>query len=194
MSKSIINLFLIVIIVGIYIFVIYPLQKGGGSVFGLTKSISELTTLNNDLTNNQEQSRKLTDKAGQYKSAYETLTTPDQFNRPSVEEDLISMIPKSVDPVRLEEEVVRILGEKGFAVDNISYSLNPQNANNNYGVYTINFSTKGDYKRFKDVIHSFEISKRIYVIKSIQLKSSSALDGGDNNMQFQLRLETYYMN
>ena len=109
MSKSIANLFLIIIITALYIFVINPLQKGDGTIVGLDKSISELSFQRNDLINNQEQVKNLTDKASKYESEYEILKKVELGKSESAEQSLLAMIPKSVDPVRVEEEVSRIL-------------------------------------------------------------------------------------
>ncbi len=196
MSKSIANLFLIIIITALYIFVINPLQKGDGTIVGLDKSISELSFQRNDLINNQEQVKNLTDKASKYESEYEILKKVELGKSESAEQSLLAMIPKSVDPVRVEEEVSRILINRGFSLDSISYSQNGQTINNRYGSYNIIFTTKGDYKRFKDLINDFETSKRIYVIKSVSFSSPSVLDSkaSTDSMPFQVKLETYYMN
>lgn len=196
MSKSIVNLFLIITITALYIFVINPLQKGGGTIVGLDKSINELAFQNNDLANNQEKVKNLTDMASKYQSDYELLKKVELGKTESVEQSLMVMIPKVIDPVRVEEEVARILVNRGFSIDSISYSQNQQTLNTKYGSYDITFSTKGDYKRFKQLINDFETSKRVYVVKSVSFSSPSILDSkaASDSMPFQVKLETYYMN
>jgi hypothetical protein len=182
MSKNLITLLLISSSVGIYYLIINPLYNGTGIIWQPDKGTDALSKLNVQYDETLSQADSL------YKQA-EKLQT-DYINVPSdSQRELKIMVPDSVDPIRLVSEVNYIANKTGLSLRDVSYTENLLGAGN-YGSYTVSFSLTTTYTKFKELMHNYETSMRLFSIENVKfdvpLKDESSTD-------FQVRLSTYYM-
>lgn len=184
MSKPIYNLFLVVASISLYFSVISPLYVGATSSFLPEEGVSTLMQKNKDLDQALNQAKDLSSQAEKLKNKYDSID-PDLRNKLNV------MVPESVDPVRLVNEVNTIANISGFNLDKISYIQNDTTLlGDGVKSYTINISVLGNYANFKNLIKQFESSLRIYVIKSVNF---SIPENIADPITFSVKLETYYL-
>ncbi|MFA6608436.1 MAG: type 4a pilus biogenesis protein PilO [Candidatus Paceibacterota bacterium] len=182
MSKNILKLLLAVGSFAIYYVFINPLYTGIGGVWQPTQSVKSLRDLNTQYTETLNQADVLYTQAQSLSSQYNSVSD-------DTKQKTKLMVPDSVDPIRLLNEVSNIAGQTGVALSDLNYISNPL-VMGNYGIYSVSFSVTTTYSKFKELMHNYETSLRLFTIKNVTFnvsaKDSSLID-------FQVKLETYYM-
>ncbi|MDB5260619.1 MAG: hypothetical protein JWN37_850 [Candidatus Nomurabacteria bacterium] len=181
MSPRLLNTLLIVGSFALYYVVISPLYSGGGTVWQPEQSITALKTSNEEYTKTVAQVNELYNEAETLKKQYNNI---DADTKKKIE----TMVPAKIDPVRLLSEVDNIANTTGVPISDLSYSENP--AVGGRGSYTVSFSTKTTYTKFKQLLDSYEKSMRLYNIESTSF-SVSTEPGTSTN--YQVKLSTYYL-
>jgi hypothetical protein len=182
MSKNLLNLLLIVAIFAMYYLVISPMYKGTGGVWQPQQSITMLKEMNKQYDETLAQAESLSVQAEQLKSDYARISDEDKAK-------MAIMVPDSIDKVRLLSEVVNVASKIGMPLNELSYAEGASNQSGR-GSALVSFTTKTTYAKFKEFIDAFEKSMRLYSIQSV---SFSAPDKEGELINFQVKLETYYM-
>ena len=183
MSKNLLKILLLVASFTVYYVVISPLYTGVGSVWQPSKGITALRTENVQYDDTLSQAETLLQDAKTLKTKYEAIS-------PDTKDKLALMVPSKevIDPVRLVSEVSSIAQGAGLSVSELSYSEG--NTVGNRGTYTVSFSVKTTYTKFKELMHNYETSLRLFSIQSVQFSVS---DSESSIIPFQVRMETYYI-
>ena len=114
---------------------------------------------------------------------------------------LVKLLPDNVDNIRLILEIEKVASPYGMALENVKYSTDTTKKdatkdttatqamaaqtggtqgkganlpNKDYGVWNLEFSTKGTYNNFLNFIKDLENNLRIVDISSIQFSSDTA--------------------
>jgi cell division protein FtsB len=182
MSPTLTKVLLIAIVATLYFEVISPLYSGGGQLLTFDSTITSLRSENASYDATVEQAKLLIAQAGELKQGYEAIPEDKR-------QDLGVMVPTSIDPVRLIDEVNSIAEQNGFVLSDVSY-IDSNNLGKGRSGYTVSFITKGNYLRFTELIKSLEKSLRIFVVTSVSF--SAPTQAGDLTT-FQVRLDSYYM-
>lgn len=182
MSKNLFKLLLGVGSFAIYYIILNPLYTGMGSIWQPERSISSLRDLNLQYSETLQQANTLYAQAENLRTQYNSI--PDL-----AKEKMGLMVPDNVDPVRLLNEVNNIANQTGLAISDLGYISSPQTMGN-YGTYTVSFTVTTTYSKFKELMHNYETSLRLFTIKNVAFavsqKDSALID-------FQVKLETYYI-
>lgn len=180
MSSLLFKILLVVFPIVLYTQLISPLYSGGGSIYQPEKSITDLKDLSLQYDSTIKQAATLVNQADDLKNQYTNLS-------PEAKANLSVMIPDAVDQIRLLDEVDSIIKEAGFSSNDIGIS---EIGDKDKAGYAISFTTKGSYSKFKNLLHAFQTSLRLYTVDSISFNAPTV--SGDL-ITFQVRLETYYM-
>jgi hypothetical protein len=183
MSKSLLNLLLIVTIAAAYYLVINPLYTGSGGVWQPAQSVQSLRELDTQYDVTLAQADTLYSEAQTLQAQYANVSD-DQKQKMSV------MVPDSVDKIRLLDEVSGIAAQAGLTFENLAYSEGTV-APSGLGSAGISFTVKTTYPKFKELMDDFEKSLRLYSIQSV---SFSAPGKEGDPTSYQVKLTTFYMN
>lgn len=182
MSPNIFKLFLIVLIASLYMIAIKPLYTGVGTLWAPDQSVTALKQLNGEYDAILAQAEALVSQADKMRGEYVKVDT-------TTKEKLAVMVPDTIDAPRLVNEVNAIAEGAGLSLTDLTYSQS-STADPLRGSYVVSFGVKTTYARFKELMRLYENSLRLF---SIQLVSFSApLKEGDP-VNFQVKLETYYL-
>ena len=182
MSKNLFNFFLVVVSFATYYLVINPLYTGVGSIWQPTNGILALSTLNEQYESTLNQASSSSAMADELKNKYSSVPN-------ELKEKLKIMLPSRVDPVRLISEVNNIANKKGLTLSNISYNEKAA-TEGTVSSYGVSFSVKTTYGKFKELMHDYETSLRLFTIKGVVFSVS---EKDSDLINFQVRLETYYL-
>jgi len=181
---------LIAIPLALYFEVMVPLYKGGGTLYVPTKTITGMNRLSSEYDLAINQARDLVTQASALKKQYEEMPqeTKDKLN---------IMIPQASstpsDPVRVMDEITTVITDAGFSANTISYKEKADLGQGKSG-YTIGFSVKGSYAKFKELITALQSSLRIYSIQGISFSAAEPQEGMPQGLvDFRVTLETYYL-
>jgi hypothetical protein len=180
MSKTLINLFLVVATFATYYLVIGPLYSGSGSVWHPEKSVKSLMDLDKQYKEAIVQTQEISAKAKQLQEDYAKIT-PEDRARMSV------MVPASIDKVRLLDEVDSIAKDAGLTIGNMSYADGAPQASR--GSATISFSVKTTYPKLKELIRAYESSLHLFALKGLSFNVSDK----DELTEYSVKLETYFI-
>jgi hypothetical protein len=89
---------------------------------------------------------------------YESIST-------STINQLELMLPDTIDPIKLQNEVRNIADEAGVGVSDITVIIDPKNTNPNVGAYLVTFNAKGRYPVIKNIVEAIERNKRFYTVE-----------------------------
>ena len=182
MSKSLLKLLLAVGSFAIYYIIIDPLYTGVGSVWQPEQSVQNLRNLNSQYEETLSQANSLYNQAENLRTQYSGISD-------DAKQKMKLMVPDSVDPVRLLNEVNNIANQSGLALRDLGYISNPPTIGN-YGMYTVSFTVKTTYSKFKDLMRNYETSLRLFTVKNV---SFSIPQKDESLIDFQVKLETYYL-
>lgn len=183
MSKNLLNILLAISSFAVYYLIINPLYTGVGSVWQPSQSVTSLRDLNTKYTEAIAQASALQIQADTLKTQYSGLSDESK-------QKMEVMVPDSIDPVRLINEVSNIGNQSGLFLGNLAYNTSPASNANKQGSYVVSFSVTTTYPKFKELMHNIETSLRLFTIKSVAF----TIPAKDNSLiDFQVKLETYYM-
>lgn len=182
MSPKLLNTFLILLSFALYYIVINPLWTGSGSVWSPEHSIIELRDTYSQYNYTVGQASELFSQGKQLNSQYKSIDEATQ-------QKMLQMVPAFVDPIRLLSEITNIANQSGLALSGVSYTESAPN-DKMYGAYDISFSVKTTYSKFKELMHSYETSLRLYTVQSVNFTAPEKVD---DLILFQVKLRTYYL-
>lgn len=163
--------------------VINPLYTGDGSIWQPEKGIVSLRDSNAQYDAAIAKVKTLSEQADALRGQYEAVS-------PEVKERMATMVPESIDPVRLVSEVNTIANKSGLIIHDLTYSEIPAPTIGAKGSYAVSFTVSTSYVRFKELMRNYETSLRLFTIKSVAF-NAPVVEG--ENINFQVRLETFYM-
>lgn len=188
MPKNLFNLAILSLAVGMYYLVINPLYTGIGLIWSPSQGIKSLRELNIQYDDALSQAAALYSQAQVLETEYASIDE-------AAKSKIGVMVPYEIDPVRLLDEVTQIGIKNNIALTRLSYTQDesfkaPGVNSGAQGAYTLTFSVTTTYSKFKELMHSFETSLRLFTIKRVKLDAGS----NDNNlMDFTVEVETYYL-
>lgn len=126
---------------------------------------------------------------------------------------LAHFLPNTVNNIRFILEIEQLANLHGMPIENIKFQTQ-QNApevskNNNgavvasggasnalpYGIFPVEFSTKGTYESFEKFLFEIEHNLRLVDLKSVSFKVPDSKQNGVNQniYEFALKVETYWL-
>jgi hypothetical protein len=98
--------------------------------------------------------------------------------------NIMVMVPQSVEELRLLSEMTSIATESGIALEGLTVK------DKGTGRYSITFSVKTTYQKFKDFITRYEKSMRLLSLDSVNFNAGTS---DDDIIKFTVSLSTYYL-
>ncbi len=183
MSKNLLNLLLAVGTFSIYYLVISPLYTGVGSVWQPEQGITTLQSTNTQYDSTLLQVEGLYKQAETLRSQYASLSEESK-------QKMSVMVPEIIDPVRLVSEVSSIGLVSGVMLRDLDVTELSAVTGSARGGYRVGFTVDTTYTKFKELMHNFETSMRLFSIQGVSFTVSPK---DDSIMSFQVKLETYTM-
>lgn len=185
MSPKLLNIFLLMLSGVLYFFVITPIYTGFGSLWTPKdgKGIVQLRQSKAKYTVTLEQVGQIITQAENLKKDYLAVPEEDKAK-------LKQMVPSSVDRVRLLSEITNIGNQSGITLNDLNVTELKSFEDKVRGAYSVSFSVKTSYPRFKEIITNFETSLRLFSTESVAF---SAPEKESNPITFNVRMMTYFM-
>lgn len=130
-------------------------------------------------------------------------------------EDLLKikkLLPDNIDNIRLILEIEKIASPYGMVLKDVKYNSKKKTtdeedqivdgaqmdilANEDYGVWDLEFSTNGTYSNFLNFTRDLEMNLRIVDIASIQFSSNVSGDPSSSSSEsykYDFKIKTYYL-
>jgi hypothetical protein len=183
MSPKLLSLLLVVASFALYYILLGPLWSGAGSVWSPSVGgIKDLRVSEAGYDTAVNEAKSLFKQGEQLQREYAAVD-------PMVKEKMDIMVPSSVDPVRLLDEVTAIAEVSGIGLSSVTYS-EVVGGDKLRGAYDVSFSVKTTYSKFKEFIENYEKSLRLFTLQSV---SFSSPEKADDVTTFQVKLRTYYL-
>lgn len=189
-NKVYINTFLLLVIIAIFYFIIYPQYSGSGVFYNPTNNISSLLEKNKSydkaLAIAVDYNKKIININKEYNDALERLPV-DTLNR---------VLPTSADPVLVIYELSEIARRPESSMLLVSPKFsdngNDKNTNKKFNTLSISFTVEGTYASLKSFLKNLESSERIYNVTSLNF--SSAQDTKSTSaLKYNITVDTYYL-
>ncbi|MFO0743779.1 MAG: type 4a pilus biogenesis protein PilO [Candidatus Paceibacterota bacterium] len=184
------NILILLIIIGIFYFVIYPQYSGSGIFYSPEKNISTLLDQNQGydkaISIANDYNKKIANNNRQYVDALNSLSI-DTLNK---------VLPTSADPVLVIYELSEIAKQPGSSMILLSPKFTDnggdKNSNKKYNTLSVSFTLEGTYNNMKSFLKNLENSNRIYNVTSLNF--SSAQDTrATSALKYSVTVETYYL-
>ena len=184
MSPKLLNILLLLTSVVMYYFVITPLQDGLGTLW--TPPEGGITQLREKKAEYQEtinQVASILKQADDLNTDYTSVTDEEKAK-------LKMMVPDSIDKVRLLSEITNIGNQSGITLNDLVVNELKSSDDKNVGTYTVTFTVKSTYPRFKEIIRNFDTSLRLFSTDSIAF---TAQEKETDPLSFNVRILTYFI-
>jgi hypothetical protein len=160
MSPKLLNTLLVLTSAVLYLAFLQPIYTGDtGLIWTPEHSIRELKTnkaMYQNAFNQVDLVVKSTKKINDdYKALIET----------GLDEQVMIMLPDTIDPIRLRNEVITIGDKAGVALSSVSIAEDRKDINQNLGAYVVTFNFRGRYPVFKKLVEAFEKNLRLYTVE-----------------------------
>ena len=184
------NIFILLIIIGIFYFVIYPQYSGSGTFYSPEKNISTLLDQSHGYDKAiliaSDYNKKIANNNRQYNDALNNFSV-DTLNK---------VLPSSADPVLVIYELSEIAKQPGSSMlllsPKFSDNSGDKNSNKKYNTLSVSFTVEGTYDNMKAFLKNLENSNRIYNVTSLNF--SSAQDTrATSALKYSVTVETYYL-
>lgn len=188
-NRIYLNLFVILVIFGIWYLFISPQYSGSGNFYSPTKNIKTLLQTKKDMSGAVTIVKKYDQQLGQANGRY-----VDALNTLPIAE-LDKILPTTVDPVVIVYELTKIaaLPESGLLLSAPKVSINDPSDKVKYGTLSVSFATQGSYEAIKTFLQNLENSKRIYNVTSLSFTAPQ--DSTVSQLyKYSITVETYYLN
>ncbi len=173
MSPKLLNLLLVILPFVLYYGYIDPMYNGTpGLAWTFENTIPVLKAKNVQYENSIGQIDLIQRSADNLNKDYKAID-------PKVIEKLNTLLPSSVDPIKLRNDVVSIAAKSGVAITNLVVELDPRDQN----VYKINFNIKARYSLFKMFMADYEKSTRMFVLTGMRISRIEASGVNDKDVQ-----------
>lgn len=177
MSPKILNILLIISSVVLYYYVVDPLYSGADSTFfSGDKNIPKLIEKRNTYDKTIEAFPLILSQAATNQKQFEALQQDDI-------KTIMTMVPVSVDDIKLMSEITNIAAESGIPLDNMGIK-------DKIGEYTVSFTVLTTYTNFKKIIALFEKSMRLFTLQSVSFTPGKT---EEDLVKYNVEFSTYYM-
>lgn len=189
-NKIYANTLIILAIVAIVYFFIYPQYTGNGLIYSPEKSISTLLQEKDGykqaLNLAKDYEAKINKTNNDYTNSLNTLPV-EKLNR---------VLPNSADPVLVVYELSKIAANpaSGMLLRSPTFTDDGNNQQNTkrYNTLSVSFSVEGTYENLKAFLKNLEKSERIYNVTNISFSSSSDTRS-TSYLKYSITVETYYI-
>jgi Tfp pilus assembly protein PilO len=184
------NIFILLVIIGIFYFIIYPQYTGSGVFYNTEKNISTLLEQSHGYDKAILIANDYNKKIASTNKAYS-----DKLSELSVE-TINKVLPTSADPVLVIYELSEIAKrpESNMLLVSPKFSDNSsdKSANKKFNTLTVSFTVEGTYDSMKAFLKNLENSNRIYNVTALNF--SSAQDTrATSALKYSVTVETYYL-
>lgn len=167
----------------LYYLLLSPLWTGAGSVWAPSSGgVKDLRTQHAQYEASVEEAKDLFGKGKKLQAEYESVDS-------AMRDQMAVMVPEKVDPVRLLNEITAIAKASGLSIAGLS-STETATGDKLRGAYDISFGVQTSYPKFKEFIHNYETSLRLFTLQSVSFASPAQ---ADDLITFQVKLRTYYL-
>lgn len=171
------NILLIVASVALYYLIISPLYSGGSSLlFESGQDITTLTKTRDTYDKTIEEVPRLIALGQNLKKEYDSIQEEDR-------KKILTMVPVSVDEIKLLSEITNIGAESGVILDGMGIK-------DMGGEYSVSFNVSTTYTNFKNIITFWEKSMRLFTLQSVTFTPGKT---DMDPIKFSVALSTYYM-
>ena len=184
------NIFILLVIIGIFYFVIYPQYTGSGVFYSPEKNISSLLDQSHGYDKAiliaADYNKKVASTNKAYSDALANLSV-DTINK---------ILPTSADPVLVIYELSEIAKrpESGMLLVSPKFSDNSsdKNSNKKFNTLSVSFTVEGTYPSMKAFLKNLESSNRIYNVTSLNFASAQDTRA-TSALKYSMTVETYYL-
>lgn len=161
MSPKLFNILLVLTPLVLYFGYLSPMYEGvPGFVWTPESNINTLKSQNVQYSNALNQVDFVSKEMDKINKDYNTVD-------PAIKEKVILLLPDSIDPIKIRNEVVAIANESGVALNGLQVISSAKIQTKEIGTYTVSFTILAHYPVFKKLIENFEKSTRLFVLDSI---------------------------
>ena len=183
-QKFHLSLFILILAFAIFYFFTLPQYNGSGLFYSPVDNIKTLSQQKADYEEALRQVDNYLKKISKVNEGY------NNFLNSKSGDDLRKMIPESVDPVEVINELSYIASKNSMLLLGPRFADDRHNTQNNYITLTIDFGVTGTYPVLKAFLRDLETSQRIYNLKSLSFTSSQETRA-TSALKYQISLETY---
>lgn len=178
MTPKLLNILLIVLSWLLYSYVVDPLYSGTSSfLFDDGQGFKSLIEKRNAYDKTIEEVPKIIKQANDAKKVFDTLPEEDK-------KKILTMVPVSVNDIKLMSEVTNIGNESGVPLDGMDIK------DKGNGLYIVSFTVTTTYTNFKNIIKVWENSMRLFTLESVTFSPGKT---EEDPIKFNVELSTYYM-
>jgi len=178
MSPKILNILLILIPVVLYYGFFEPIYDGTvGYGWAPESTISSLQSQNASYASALNQVSNVETGIEKVYKLYQ-LITPDVIATTSL------LLPDSIDPIKLKNEVMSIADKAGVAISTPGITLDPRTVGKPVQAYIVIFSFKARYPKLKEFMEDYQKNLRFYALDSLTIKRQVNVDAGDSKRTF----------
>lgn len=193
MSPKLLNILFIILPVVLYYGYLEPKYLGTpGFLFPVGQSISSLqiekVKYETALSGADLVEEKIKSITGEYKKIPEEQ-----------KQKIEKLLPDTVDPIKLRNEVKYIGNMVGVDIPNVSVVPGVADQTSSFvGFYTISFTIKGRYFILKNFIKAYEKNMRVFFLESAEIKKYKSQERGESVsdpglLQMSIRAKVYYL-
>lgn len=159
MSPKLLNILLLLIPITLYFGYISPFYTGEeGLVWTPERSLPSLQAENVQYINTLQQMELIKSKAKELNDNYRSFSQEDKTK-------IFTMLPDTVDPVKLQNEVIVIAARSGVALNGVKVEKDLK-GDKGLNFYKVNFSVRTKYSTFKTLMENYEKNKRVFILES----------------------------
>lgn len=157
MSPKLLNILLIALPAVLFYGYLMPYYTGeGGLVWTPEKSIKTLQVENVLFANTLKQTGIIKDAAEKFEKDYNSFDA-------DTKQKISTMLPDTIDPVKLRNEVINIAAKTGVAISGLKVEKDPK-GEGGLNFYKVTFGVKTRYPTFKTLVESYERNKRFFLL------------------------------
>lgn len=170
MSPKLFNILLVLTLLVLYFGFLQPMYTGNpGIIWTPENSIPSLKSQNVLYSNTLNQVELV-------RTSIEKINTDYKNISPELRSKVTVMLPDTIDPIRLRNEVTTIADKAGLALTGLNVTTDPKNTSKETNSFIVSFSFKGRYPVFKKLMEAFERNLRFYTVESVIIQRQDKKD------------------
>ncbi len=163
MSPKLLTILLILLPVTLYFGYVSPMYSGNpGLIWTPERSLPVLKSTDVLLSQSLNQIDIVQREAGSISKEYSGID-------PQLIVTTTLLLPDSIDPIKLRNEVLNIGNKSGIAISGLTISPISNLNNPKLGAYKVSFNIRSKYPAFKELMHSYEKSTRLFVTENLTI-------------------------
>ena len=195
MSPKLLNILLVLAPLVLYYGYLNPLYTGEeGFIWTPPQSIFALKARNDQYANAINQIDLIAEGANKLTKDYNAID-PEILAKTKI------LLPDSIDPIKLRNEVISIANKSGIAIRGLKLEPDSKTIDPSLGSYTIAFSINAHYEPLKQLLEAYERNLRLYspevfsIVQTINEKkdNNSAAVEDPENLTSLISYRVYYL-